>query len=317
LTRRDLELFCSGELGSALDGEEFLETGVGTVLGVRLRDGRRVVVKCYRAGTEAWRLDASLTVQRHLAEQGFPAPLPLTGPVETPAGLMVAETLLDRGSRDDPNDPALRRAMAWTLAQLVALCRPFQELDGIAWSHDPAGPLWGRLHDDRFDFVATSVGAEWIDELAREARGRLGSGPVVIGHLDWRAENMRFAAGRVSAVYDWESLRRAPEPVVVGAAAHYYPSDFRVAGRRQLPTMDTALAFVGDYEQARGAEFSTAERRAARAALVDAMAYTARCEHSDALTGFGGRPPAAPGSDPPDGSARAFLRAHARDLLDG
>jgi hypothetical protein len=77
----------------------------------------------------------------------------------------------------------------------------------------------GGARRDRFDFDATSVGAEWIDELAREARPGLDLGPVVVGHTDWRAENMRFEDDRVTAVYDWESLRLAPEPVFVGAAA--------------------------------------------------------------------------------------------------
>jgi hypothetical protein len=54
------------------------------------------------------------------------------------------------------------------------------------------------------------------------------------------------------------------------------------------------------------APFTPGRRRAAQAALVWAMAYTARCEHCHAP-----RPDAAP----PRGSARAFLRAHAEDLL--
>jgi hypothetical protein len=78
-----------------------------------------------------------------------------------------------------------------------------------------------------------------------------------------------------------------------------------------------ALAFVADYEDARGPAFTSDELRAVRAALVDAMAYTARCEHSDALTDFGRRPPTSPRGEAPDGSARAFLRAHGPELLDG
>lgn len=316
MTRRDLDRFCSSELGSALEEEEFVANGVGTVFGLRLRDGRRVVVKLYRAGTDRARVGAALAVQRHLAEHEFPCPSPLSGPVETPAGLAVAETLLDRGAPGDPHDPVLRRAMAAALARLVALCWALEGVDDLEWSLDAAGPLWGTPHDDRFDFAATSAGAEWIDELAREARGQLDSGRIVVGHTDWRAENMRFEARRVSAVYDWESVRRAPESVLVGAAAHYFPSDFRVEGRRQVPTLDEALAFVADYEEARGIAFTTDELRAVHAALVDAMAYTARCEHSDALTDFGRRAPAVPRAEVPDGSARAFLRAHGRELLD-
>lgn len=306
MTRRELGSFCSSELGSDLEEEEFVAVGVGTVFGLRLRDGRRVVVKLYRTGTGPARVAAAQNVQRHLAERGFPAPLPLSGPVETPAGLMTAETLLDRGAPEDPHDPEIRRGMASALAEMVDLCRPLSGLEELAWTADPGDGLWGTPHDDRFDFDATSVGAEWIDELARQARGRLDSGPVVVGHTDWRAENMRFEGDRVSAVYDWESVRRAPEPVFVGAAAHYFPSDFRVEARRQIPTLVEALAFVADYEEARGTAFTIEERRAVRAALVDAMAYTARCEHSVAAR-----------AEAPEGSARAFLRAHGDELLDG
>jgi hypothetical protein len=171
MTRGELESFCRSELGSAPQEEEFMANGVGTVFGLRLRDGRRVVVKLYRAGTDPARVDAALTVQLHLAERGFPCPLPLTGPVETPAGLAAAETLLDRGAPEDPHE--------------------------------------------------------------------------------------------------------------------------------------------------RGTEFTIDQLRAVRAALVDEMTYTARCEHSDALTDFSRRLPAVPRNEAPEGSARAFLRAHGRELLDG
>jgi hypothetical protein len=219
---------------------------------------------------------------------------------------VTAETALDRGVPEDALDPVIRRGMSASLAELVDLCRSLGGLEELAWTADPGDGLWGTPHDERFDFDATSAGAEWIDDLAREARPRMDSGPVVVGHTDWRAENMRFEDGRVSAVYDWESLRRLPEPVLVGGAAHYFPSDFRVQGRRQIPTLVEALAFVADYEEARGPAFTTDERRAVRAALVDAMAYTARCEHSDAAR-----------VEAPEGSARAFLRAHGAELLDG
>jgi hypothetical protein len=302
--QEELESFCSSELGSGVEDQEFVAVGVGTVFGLRLRDGRRVV-KLHRAGTDPARLRAALAVQRHLSEHGFPCPRPLAQ-----AGLVTAEALLDRGTTGDAHEPALRRAMASALAELVDLCRPLGGLEELAWTAGPGDGLWGTPHDERFDFEATSVGAEWIDELAREARGRLDPVTAVVGHTDWRAENLRFENGRVSAVYDWESVARAPEPVIVGAAAHYFPSDFRVEGRRQIPTLEEALSFVADYEALRGAEFTGQEARSVRAALVDAMAYTARCEHSDALTGFGH-------VEAPEGSARAFLRAHGRELLDG
>jgi hypothetical protein len=86
------------------------------------------------------------------------------------------------------------------------------------------------------------------------------------------------------------------------------------------PTKDEALAFMADYEAAReGGPFTAAQRVRARAALVYAMAYTARCEHSDRRTDLGRRAPAAwSGTEPasvPAGGALAFLAMHAAELL--
>ncbi len=57
--------------------------------------------------------------------------------------------------------------------------------------------------------------------------------------------------------------------------------------------------------------FSPEERQVARAALVYAMAYAARCEQSDALLMPWGEAQASPDS------ARPFLVAHATELLGG
>jgi hypothetical protein len=102
----------------------------------------------------------------------------------------------------------------------------------------------------------------------------------VIGHRDWRAENMRFDAGQVVAIYDWDSLGFLTEPELVGNAAHYFTSDFRVERRHQIPSLDNTLAFAADYQAARGRPFADQEALALRASIVNAMAYTARCEHS-------------------------------------
>src|SRR5262249_44878841 len=152
-------------------------------------------------------LAAAQTIQRHLANQGFPCPTPLVEPSRLADGVGVAETWLDVGARGDPHEPALRRAMATTLARLVALCRPLERTRLESASAAPEGRLWPEPHDARFDFDATSRGAEWIDALAVRARSHLAlDGPTVIGHRDWRAENIRFASGQVVAVYDWDSL---------------------------------------------------------------------------------------------------------------
>ena len=128
---------------------------------------------------------------------------------------------------------------------------------------------------------------------------------------------MRFSGGEVSAVYDWDSLRIMREPELVGSVAHLFTADWAVLDRRQLPTLEEALAFSSGYQRARGTAFTSEEEHVLRAGLTYSMAYTARCEHADLVSGFGRRPPVSPEILPvPAGTARAFLAAHTAELLE-
>jgi hypothetical protein len=317
-----VDAWCRRALGAEPARAEFFAAGVGSVYGLRLADGRRVVVKVHPPRASARYLQAMHAVQRTLAEAGFPAPEPLAAPAPLARGIAVAETLLDEGASADAHDPAVRRAIAASLARLVALCRPMTALAALRENimATRPGALWPTPHDGRFDFATTTAGAESLDEIAARARPvrDRDAGDLVVGHTDWRMENMRLASDRsVSAVYDWDSITILREPALVGGVAHLFTSDFRVPERVQLPTVDEALAFIADYEAARGAPFGGEEHAVACAALIYAMAYTARCEHSDLLTDMGSAPARLErAAEPmPPGSARAFVAAHAEALL--
>jgi hypothetical protein len=317
-----LDGYCLRFLGSSIARAEFFEASVGSAHGVSLRDGRRVVVKVHRPGRSVAFLDAAQIVQRHLASSGFPCPHPLSSPESLGAGVATAETLLDEGVHADAHEPTVRRAMARTLSRLVERCRSLATPPGLTEyaTRVAPGDLWPTPHDGRFDFVATTPGAEWIDDIARHARSILergSTGECVVGHADWRAQNMRFVAGQITAVYDWDSVAVEHESVLVGSVAHGFTSNWaEPPPGRQFPTCAEAEAFIADYEHARSAAFTSDERRAARAALAYSMAYTARCEHSDALTDFGTHPAVIANqfSVPPD-EAKVFLADHAADLL--
>lgn len=307
-------------MGAGVECFEFVASGIGSVHGIRLRDGRRVVVKVRDADVE--QLRAIQQVQARLAESGFPAPRPLLGPTPLADGIATAEALLDDGERGNAREPAVRRAIAATLARLIDLCRAetgLRELGPTLLTLPLEGGVWPTPHDRRFDFDATASGAEWIDRLAMEARRQRDSDPageLVVGHSDWRVEHLRFARGEVTAVYDWDSLALDRVPVFVGSAAHAFLCDWSADGVVYVPLLDEALAFVDDYESARGRAFTERERRVAIAALLHATAYGARCEHSDALTAGGTRPPAA-GPPPaiPPGTFRELLARHGSELL--
>jgi hypothetical protein len=304
-----LDAFCREQLGAGVASLEFFHAGVGSVHGLRLADRRLVVVKAHRPGTSVARLQAVQTVQRKLWADGFPCPEPLLPPAPLGAGVAVVESMLRAGVPTDAHLPDVRAAMARALAVLVSSCRPFAALDALcAGARRTPGP------DGVLDVYGAPAGAEWIDELAAEAdRVQTSAGEPVLGHRDWRAENVRFTGDELTAVYGWDRLAVVREPVLVGGAAQSFTSDRARDDLPRLPTLDEALAFVEEYEHARDLPFTPEERRAARAALVHAAASAARCEHADRVTGSGGHAPE-PWVAPP-ASATAFLREHGTELL--
>jgi hypothetical protein len=219
-----VDAFCVERLGVGVAEHEFFTASIGAVHGLRLADGRRVVLKVHQASVDVAYLMAVADCQRLLSAAGFPCPAP---------------------------------------------------------------------HDARSDFEACTGGAAWIDTLAAVARQRNDAriGESVVGHTDWKVGHVRFGAdGRVVAVFDWDSLALTHEPAAVGEAAHAFCADWEAENYICTPTIDEALTFITDCETARGRPFTAAERPACHAAFVYACAYTARCEDSDARTGYGAHP---------------------------
>ena len=265
----------------------FYEAGVGLVVGLRLEDGREVVVKLHRFNATAERLTVCLEVQAHLNHAGLPAPQPLLPVVPIGSGLATVEELRV-GTTADGRDPAVRRSMAIELHRFIEAARPFARdvaLEPLWLPASPDDPLWATPHDLRFDFAATAGGAAWIDDLARVAleRRRDDAGEIVIGHVDWRVQNLAFDGDLVIAIYDWDSLALVSEPAIVGQAAGGFPIDWRAGHPDPPPTVDEMRAFVADYERARGASFNPSELEALDAANLAMIAYGARCQHSDQL----------------------------------
>ncbi len=161
--------------------------------------------------------------------------------------------------------------------------------------------LWPTPHDLRFDL--TFAGGEWIDEraeVARETLERVG-GAMVVGHADWRVENVRLDRTQIVAIFDWDSVCIAPEAALVGANSANFTADWSDQAVDPYPSPDEMLAFVREYETARGHAFTSDEREVAKAARLYRLAYIARCEHSDTVLDL--MP-----SDP-DHSSTALLRS--------
>lgn len=280
--------WCRDELGSGIAAYVFYRASVGSVHGVELRDGRRVVVKAVRPGSHAERLIAARRWTARLAADGYPCPRPLGEPRGIGRGVAAAESWLDVGAPPDCGVRAQRRLIAVELAALIARGRREREREiDVAlpptWTGRASSELYGEAHDPRFDFAGTAAGAAWIDELARAAKRVLAgaAGELTLGHADWRAEHVRFAGERLVATYDWDSAARDREPVFVGVAAHLFTTNWQSPALHRLPSVRELVEFVDDYDGARAERFDSAERAAVDAALTHALAYSARCEHSD------------------------------------
>ena len=303
--------FCASHLGSPVAAARFYKVSVACVAGLDLADGRAVVVKAQQGGRKEGYLAACFAFRRLLVSEGFPCPRPLAGPVRVGPAWLTAEERMAAGSPADAHDPAIRRAIAGSLARLVSIGERFEEAEsfGRAWfSGLPEGRVFPRPHSPFFDFEKTGAGAEWIEALAAEARARrlTAEGPRVIGHFDYRIEHLRFDGDRVVATFDWDSLHNEHLPVLLGSLAPHFTADWQRDDLVRAPSPDEMRAFVADFEAARKQPFTRPERATLSAALVYAMAYTARCNHASN-----------PREEGWNGDLRPTLREHARSILDG
>lgn len=87
---RRLRSFVTDNLGE-LQETILYSVGVGIVVGARLADGFCFVLKVHRHNVSVPRLQAFVRVQRHLADDGLPAPRPLLEPTELDGGIATAE----------------------------------------------------------------------------------------------------------------------------------------------------------------------------------------------------------------------------------
>ena len=176
-----LARWCEEQLGSPPAGEIFRSGYLSAVTGLRLADGRAVVVKVRPASP---RVAACVEVQRRLFGSGYPCPEPLTGAAPFGDDVATAEAHVPGGT-PLPGQGASARAFAGALARLIALApRPAEVGDlsrppsWAAWDHDEAG-LWPRPEDIDADLNETA-GPGWIDEAGRRARDRLAPAPSAL-----------------------------------------------------------------------------------------------------------------------------------------
>lgn len=270
--------WCLEHLGSSPAGEIFRTGHLSTVIGLRLADGRDVVVK---VRPDSPRLAGCVEVQRYLFQAGYPCPQPLTGAAAFGEDVATAEAYVPGGAMLPSADAALGFAEAF--ARLIRLAPRQDEVSTLApapswadWNHAGHG-LWPPPDDTDVDLNEV-VGAEWIDDAGRHARDRLraGSSAAVIGHCDWLAGNIRWSGDDLLVVHDWDSMTVDSEAVLVGFAAALLST----VNVDELATVEDTERFLVAYCQARGRKFSADELQRAWAAGVWTRAYDAKYQHA-------------------------------------
>lgn len=274
---KQLRAWCATAVGSRISGVLFQSGNLSRVIGVRLADGRAVVLK---ARPPARRHTGCVQVQRRLFAAGYPCPRPLAGPDRVADWDVTAETYLPGGVQL-ALDAAAPHRFAAALARLVRLAPPADEVDSLdppppwaGWDH--AGhELWPPSASGTADLNAGA--RSWVDEVALRVRGRLAvvTDSPVIGHVDFESQNIRWTGTRLHSVHDWDSVALRPEAGIAGIAAVAFPATGPVAA---IASVTDTARFLHSYADARGRPWQAEELQAAWAAGVWALAYNTKVE---------------------------------------
>jgi hypothetical protein len=283
-----LAAWCTRWLGAPPVAELFGAGYLSTVKGLRLADGREVVVKV-RPGKP--RLAGCAIVHRALWTAGFPCPEPLVDLQPLAGYAATAEALVPDAGQ--PPESELARLSAAGLARLVELAPDPRSVPSLApspswtgWDHTEPG-LWPALEGHDADLNACR-GPRWLDRVAAAVRDLLRDhhGDPVIGHGDWHPENLSWQGSRLIAVHDWDSVICQPEPALAGLAA----ASFRgIDGAAALASVEESTAFLDAYQDARRRRWTSGDYAAGWAAglwqrAVDAKAQSLAGDPEQVLT---------------------------------
>jgi Phosphotransferase enzyme family len=272
----ELAEWCTRWLGAPPAAELFAAGFLSAVTGLRLSDGREVVVKV-RPGIP--RLAGCAAVHRALWNAGFPCPEPLVD-LQPLGGYAASAEVLIPGA-DEPPEGGLAALSAGSLGRLVELAPSPGSVPSltpspswVGWDHTEPG-LWPRPEERDVDLNAYPE-PRWLDRVAAAVRDRLrasASGDPVIGHGDWHPENLRWLGPELIAVHDWDSVICQPEPAIAGFAA---VSFLGIEGPASLAGVEDSAAFLDAYQQARGRRWTSRDHAAFWAAGLWQRAFDAK-----------------------------------------
>jgi len=265
-------------LGVHTNGALYALKSVGAVFCLVLEHGELAVLKLFNRTYTLRELTVMHECMLAAAAHGFPAPRLRSELFEATPGVWGAFYAFLDGEQRDAHEPAVRRELARSLAQLSALLAP---LDASMLPLTPTriDTLWPepqRVWEQR---ELDAAEARLIDRHASEAQTiiRKSKLPRSAMHLDWGVKSVRFQDNEISAVYDWDSLHQASEAECAGRGAAQFTAQWEIPALL-TPTPEEARAFLDEYQAARGKKFSRAERAVAAASARYVVAHVARQE---------------------------------------
>jgi hypothetical protein len=302
-----LVAWCDRHLNSPAVESFFGMQRLSAVHGLRLADGRRVVLKV--RGAEPRQLACGIVHEANWAA-GIPCPEPLAGPAPLAdgsnpvlaAGGGGAEWVDARGLAVSAESwegegvaavgPIGAAGYAELLARMVRVAPAVDTLPTLDpdvpwlnWRHGDPARTWPPPASDRWDPHRIDGDIDpLVHEVARRARTRLlqpdvASLPVVAAHGDFEAQNCRWVVDDRGVerlvIHDWDSVVAMPEAVLAGNSAFTYVSVLDC----EISTMAQNDEFLAAYAAARGRAWTPVEWQVAHATGAWVGAYNAAFEH--------------------------------------
>jgi hypothetical protein len=275
-----LAVWCTRWLGAPPVAELFEAGWLSAVKGLRLADGREVVVKVRPLSP---RLAGCAAVHRALWAAGFPCPEPLVDVRPLDGYAATAETLAP-GVGEPPPRTGLAELSAAGLARLVGLAPAPGSVPSLApspswtgWDHTEPG-LWPKPEEFDVDLNACPE-PRWLARVATAVRDQLRGygGDLVIGHGDWHPENLCWQGPQLISVHDWDSVICQPEPAIAGLAA----ASFLGIEPPGMASVEESAAFLDAYQRARGCRWTSVDYAACWAAGLWQLTFDAKIRSLD------------------------------------
>jgi hypothetical protein len=271
---RQISRFVEQALGSPIHGLLFLGLSSALAAGLTLSDGRKIFLKIHAGELGLAELNLVHAVQDSMRASGIPAASLMCPAASFGSGRFASvHAFRNPGERLRANNRGTIPAAGSAFARLVETGRAVParaELpDLFAVLKNPLATLSPGMPEPPPLPPAKQASAV-VDRVKEMARSL--SGDKVIGHSDWASRNMRFEAGAVSSIFDFEALRSGIEPVLVGQAAIQFINE--PSGVREPPV--AAAYFIDAYEKAAGRVFEGEEAVALDAGIALAVSTFCR-----------------------------------------